>query len=114
MTNEFGIARLTPEIQARARGGVASRWRRQQFVKVPLTWVERLKHARHKATYCVALYVLHQHWRTSGKPVTVSNKSLGLPRRSKWRGIRELERLGLIRAETHLRKSPVITLHTES
>ena len=77
---------------------------------VPWVWVESLKAARHVASYRLALFVLYQHWKTN-KPVLASNvalKALGVPRRSKYRAIRELERLGLIHVEWRRRRSPVI------
>ena len=110
--------RLTPEAAA-AMGRAAAakparaqpKRQRQQFVMVPWWWVERLKAARHVATYRVALYVLYRHWKT-GKPVPVSNKALGLSPRSKWRAIRELERMGLVCVQTHPARAPVVTVRT--
>jgi hypothetical protein len=90
--------------QARA----APKRQRQQFVMVPWRWVERLKAARHLATFRVAHYVLYRHWKT-GKPVPVSNKALGLSPRSKWRAVRELERMGLVSVETHPARAPVVS-----
>jgi CRP-like cAMP-binding protein len=115
--------RLTPEAAA-AMGRAAAakearaqpKRQRQQFVMVPWWWVERLKAARLAATYRVALYLLFQHWKT-GKPVPASNaalKALGVPRRSKYRAIRELERLDLIRVERRRRRSPVVTVCTKT
>jgi hypothetical protein len=88
----------------------------RQFVMVPWLWVERLQEARYMATYRVALYVLFQYWKTQ-QPVPVSNvalKARGVPRRSKYRAIRELERLGLVRVEQRARRSPVITVCAKS
>ena len=128
MKNEddpFDLAnlRLTPEaVAAMSRAATAKQARaqpkrqRQQFVMVPWVWVESLKEARHVATYRLALFVLYQHWKTN-KPVLASNvalKALGVPRRSKYRAIRELERLGLIRVEWRRRRSPVITVPTKT
>jgi hypothetical protein len=110
--------RLTPEATA-AMGRAAaakqarepSKRQRQQFVMVPWWWVERLKDARHVANFRVALYVLYRHWKT-GKPVPVSNKALGLPPRSKWRAVRELEGLGLVCVQTRSARAPVVTIRT--
>jgi hypothetical protein len=111
--------RLTPEAAA-AMGQTAAakqargqqKRQRQPFVMVPWAWVERLKGARHVATYRLALFLLYQRWKTN-KPIPASNvamKALGVPRRSKYRAIRDLERLGLIRVESRRRRSPVVTV----
>ena len=65
---------LTPEMLAKL--AVVPRKiqkRRQHFVQVPWTWVERLAKARHIATYRVALHVLYRHWKGGGEPFTLSN-----------------------------------------
>jgi hypothetical protein len=88
------------------------RRRRQHFVKVPWTWVERLADARYVATYRLALHVLYQHWRANGKPFKLANGDLklgGTSRWQKWRALAELEKLGLITVKRGRRKSPWIT-----
>ena len=53
--------RLTPEILAKL--AVVPRKiqkRRQHFVKVPWTWIERLANARLRPTYRVALHILYR------------------------------------------------------
>jgi hypothetical protein len=87
--------------------------RRQQFVMVPWTWIEKLATARYVATYRVALHVLYRHWKGQGEPFTLSNGAMlmeGVARGTKWRALRELERLGLIAIERRPRKSPRITM----
>jgi hypothetical protein len=87
--------------------------RRQHFIKVPWTWVERLVTARHLGTYRVALHLLYQHWKSSGRPITLANSVLateGVRRGTKWRALGELEALGLIDIERRPRKSPRITV----
>lgn len=87
--------------------------RQKQFVMVPWTWVDRLTTAHHIGTYKVALYVLHLNWKRSGQPFALPNRALeghGVNRWSKWKALRELEQLGLIRVERRLRKSPIITV----
>ena len=42
--------------------------RRQHFVKVPWTWIERLATARYIATYRVALHMLYRHWKRAANP----------------------------------------------
>jgi hypothetical protein len=110
--------RLDPEMLAKlAVVPRKIRKRREHFVKVPWTWVERLVKARYTATYRVALHVLYRHWKGSGKPFTLSNGMVameGVERRAKWRALRELEQLGLITIERRKRKSPRITAHLQS
>src|SRR3954451_12804514 len=74
----------------------------RSFVKVPLVWVERLAEARYIATYRLALHILHQHWKSHGRPLTLANGALereGVTRRAKWRALLELEALRLIALE---------------
>jgi hypothetical protein len=106
--------RLTPEMLEKL--AVVPRKiqrRRQHFVKVPWTWIERLARARYTATYRVALHVLYRHWKIRGEPFTLSNGMVaieGVARGTKWRALRELEQLGLIAIERRRRKSPRITV----
>jgi hypothetical protein len=116
--------RLCPEHYQASNSGAGEKWatvpfkvrrRRQHFVKVPWTWVERLKEARHIVTYRVALLILYQHWENGGKPFTLSNSAaalVGAGRSTKWRALRELEHLGLIAIGRRKRKSPLITVIT--
>jgi hypothetical protein len=88
------------------------RRRRKQFILVPWTWVERLRDARHVSTYKVALHILHLSWKKNGQPFTLANGALaedGISRYQKRDALEELERLGLIRVERRVRKSPEIT-----
>jgi hypothetical protein len=90
------------------------RERRQQFVKVPWTWIERLGGA-HGKTYAVAVRLLYLHWKGDGKPIKLANGMLaidGISRWSKWRALEDLEWLGLIAIDRRQRKSPIITLVT--
>jgi hypothetical protein len=90
--------------------------RRANFTIVPGIWKEQLTEARHIATYRVALHILTRDWEGGGKPFTLSNGALaleGVGRGTKWRALKELERLALITVERRKRKSPRITaLHT--
>jgi len=83
---------------------------------VPGIWTERLTKARYTATYRAAHHILRRHWEGGGEPFTLSNGAMaleGVGRCAKWRALRELEQLGLIRIERRKRKSPrITTLHT--
>src|SRR5262249_4206672 len=89
------------------------RKRHKQFVKMPWVWVERLVGARHASTHMVAYLVLHLHWKRNGQSFTLPNtegQTIGISRWGKWTGLRELERLGLVRLVRRDRKSPVVTV----
>jgi hypothetical protein len=106
--------RVPDEVAVLARRiPTSTRHRRQQFVKFPWTWVERLRAARHISTYRVALHLLHYNWRTGKRVITLSTIILegeGVDRRAKWRALAELERVGLVQVERRDRKSPLVTL----
>jgi hypothetical protein len=109
--------RLTPEdiaaIQARA-APTPRRRRQQPFTKFPRSWENRMQTVRHASSYRVALYLLYQTWKADEhliRPIRLSNTALaelGVSRWAKWRALRELERVGLIRVEERPRKSPLI------
>lgn len=87
--------------------------RRNQFIKVPWIWYERLLKARRASTYQVGLYVLYLQWKSGGQPFALANgglASLGVSRWRKWRALHELECLGLIQVERRPRRSPVISV----
>ena len=86
--------------------------RKTKFAKVPLWWMEKLAHTRNAATLKIAWELLYRHWKAGAdKPVVLPNVGLvGVSRRSKWRGLAELEKLGLITIERRSSKSPLITV----
>jgi hypothetical protein len=105
--------RLSARLQASGTSGKAERRTEKYFVKFPSSWVDRLGTAKRISTYRIALYLLHQHWRTTGRALPLSNVALvsaGVSRREKWRGLEELESAGLVKIERRPRKSPIITL----
>ena len=88
--------------------------RRQPFVMVPWTWIERLAETSSANAYRVALHLLHRHWKNNGQPFLLANGVLaaaGVTRFAKWRALAELERLGLISVERRTRRTPRITVH---
>ena len=92
------------------------RKRSRQFVIVPMSWVDCLSlvSARHAGcAYRIALALLRRQWERRTNTFTLSNKvvtEMGLSRRTKWRVLRELELLGLIKIERRLKRSPVVTI----
>jgi hypothetical protein len=88
------------------------KWRRQ-FVRVPWEWAAHMRNVRSGSVYRLALLLLYESWRLGGRPITLSNVSAlaeGLSRRSKWRAMSELERLGLIKIERRRRHAPRVVL----
>jgi hypothetical protein len=86
--------------------------RREHFVIVPWTWVERLNGAQGK-TYSVAHHLLYLSWKGKGAPIKLPNGMLqidGISRASKWRALAELEQRGLINIERRRGRSPIIHL----
>ena len=71
---------------------VKIRKRREQFVKLPMWWMEKLGEAplATGATHQVAWHLLHLHWKSGGKPFKLPNGMLkyhGISRQSKWRAL---------------------------
>jgi hypothetical protein len=100
--------RLVPGTVAKEKAARKGR----TFTIVPNNWRERLAEAHLIATYRLALLVLHQHWKGGGKPFTLSNGMAareGVGQKAKWRGLAELEQLGLITLERRKRRSPRVT-----
>ena len=105
--------RLSPEdVKAYADKAAPARRRSgREFTIVPRSWSDRLKGARLATTYKLAVYLLYHHWKT-GNPIALTNVALagtGVTRRSKWRALCELERLGLVEVERRARRSPRVT-----
>jgi hypothetical protein len=99
-----------PERTSRKSG--QKRWHRH-YVQFPWVWVERLQAVRSGSTYRLALLLVYEHWRTGGQPIVLSNvlaTAEGLPRRTKWRALTELEDLGLLQVERQRRKAPRVIL----
>jgi hypothetical protein len=91
----------------------SEQYRGRQFVMVPLAWKERLSEAAYIGTYRVALHLLYRNWKQDRRSGPLSNMALareGVSRWGKWRALRELELLELIKIERRPRKSPVITV----
>jgi hypothetical protein len=86
--------------------------RRQHFVMVPWSWIERLNGATGQ-TYRVALILLYMSWKNRGAPTKLPNGMLridGISRQSKWRALGDLEQRGLITVERRPRRSPTVRL----
>jgi hypothetical protein len=89
--------------------------RKSPFIMVPRGWAEKLAASRSANAYRLAHYLLDEHFKNGGEPIRVSNigalNGAAIGRYAKWRALRELEALGLIRLEQHHGKSPLVTLN---
>jgi hypothetical protein len=86
---------------------------RPKFLAVPRVWVQRLYEARGAATFKLANHLLSKEYETHQQTIRLANvalASIGITARQKWRALAELERLGLVRVERRIRKSPMVTL----
>jgi hypothetical protein len=105
--------RLPPETPVIAVVPRKIKKRRQHYVQVPWSWMERLTGATGQ-TWHLALQLLYLHWKGNGEPVKLSNGMLrfdGISRQSKWRALAFLEGRGLIAVERRPHKSPIIRLN---
>jgi hypothetical protein len=92
---------------------VAKPRRRREFVMVSRWQFDQLCKAKHFAAERVFLHLLFLTWRSPRKSVRLANAGLkqkGVGRYIKRRVLRELEALGLIRADWQSRKSPTVTV----
>jgi hypothetical protein len=118
MQDDFSIKELLIEVTApfaETERTISKRRarRRNQFVMVPLPWVDKLAGARCTATAKLALHLLYRAFKERRQTVKVANgllASMGITRRQKWRALLELETMGLIKVTHYARKSPSITL----
>jgi hypothetical protein len=100
-----------PPLPASAR--VRSKRNRQEgeFVVISREQSDRLDKARWYGSERVFRHLLFLTWRAPDKPVKVGNIAFnrkGTDRRIKYRALKELENLGLIRAKWEPRKSPFV------
>jgi hypothetical protein len=107
--------RIDPVVLAAPHVPTKIRKRREQFVQVPMWWIEKLGESplATSATHQVACYLCHLDWKHRGKPFNLPNGMLkydGISRQSKWRALADLERRKLIIVERRRRKSPIIRM----
>jgi hypothetical protein len=103
---------LTPEQRVESSAPRVRKRKKQQFVMVPLAWLDRLDGATGQ-TYRVALLLLYEGWKANTDTVKLGNRMPGfngVSRYSKWRALAELERRGLVRVERRPKRSPVVRL----
>jgi hypothetical protein len=97
---------------AAAKPKAKPKWRRR-YIRVPWSWVDRLKSTNRGTTCRLALLLIYESWRSGGRAIRLTNVALaevGISRRAKGPALEELERFGLIKVARHPRKSPLVTL----
>jgi hypothetical protein len=120
MTNKmdpFDLKNLAlPSETVRERRAVVPRKiqkRQRHWVKVPWFWVEGLSGCTNK-TCLLALHILYLNWKCKGGPIKLPNGMLkigGISRQSKWRGLVELEKVGLVTIERRPNRSPIVRVN---
>ena len=84
-----------------------------QFIKVPMSWVDKLAKTERLATWPVALHLLRLSWKKNSTTVNLSNSRLkewGITRKQKSQALQKLEAKKLVTVESSERKSPRVTL----
>ena len=116
--DEFELSKL--RLDPKSAAGAAPVLKRNfAFVIRPWTWVQKLRKAKHSYTHSLADYLLFMHWKGGGREkLRLANSAiddgkhgLGLSPWEKSRGLRELERLGLVTVDRRFKKSPMVRLH---
>jgi hypothetical protein len=111
----YNLKNLRVDFEATIRAPAKRNTWRRHYVQVPWPWVERLQSAKRISTYKLAHLLLYENWKTGGRPLVLSNvlaAEVGLCRQAKWRALRELEWLGLVRLERRKGRAPRIIIGT--
>jgi hypothetical protein len=112
---DFENYKLPPEILL-GRAPAKIQKRRDNFVKLPMWWLEKLRGCNSASTFQVAWCLLYLAFRARGRPFELSNGMLryySVSPRSKWRALDALERRGLITVGRRSRKSPTVLVHAD-
>ena len=86
--------------------------RADHFIKKPWAWHEKLIGAPGQ-TWRLADIVLYFHWKRGGAPFNLARGLRGMeamPRETRLRALRDLERRGLVAVKWRLNKSPIVTV----
>jgi hypothetical protein len=111
---EYGPESIGPDGIRERKLLLFGRRRQASFVMVPLTWIERLSAAKHRATWAIALELLRRDFKRTGKPIPLPSGQLEtkfrINRTRKREALLELERLDLVRVERRRGRSPTVTV----
>jgi hypothetical protein len=110
--------KLLPEMVRGRAVGLPKRIkvRRQQFVQLPLAWVDILSRDSRDKALVVLCHLLHLDWKQGGGPIKLPNgflKMIGVGRGAKWRVLNKLESVRIISIERRGRKSPIVTIKSD-
>jgi hypothetical protein len=96
------------------KSGKAPRRSQSLFTKMPKLWVEQLAGIQaHGSTYRVALFLLHEVWKTGNRVVKLTNIALAkakVGREGKAVALRELRKAGLVSVEQRPNRNPIVTV----
>ena len=87
--------------------------REQQFIQVPMGWIDKLAETKRRSTWPVALCLLRLSWKKESTTVSLPNSALkefGVSRREKTRALDELKIKKLVTIESAIKKAPRVTL----
>jgi hypothetical protein len=87
--------------------------RKDEFVKVPLWWIEQATRATRTPQAMVCVWLLYLSWKAKSMTFPLPNDRLskrGADKRAKRRALANLERAGLIIVERRRGKTPIVTL----
>ena len=108
--------RLRPDMVRERPAGLPRRLkkRHEQFVQLPLSWVDTIARSSRDKAFAVLCHLLHLDWKQGGGPIKVPNGFLamiGVGPDAKSRALRKLERLGIIEVERRDRRSPIVKIN---
>src|SRR5262245_55136969 len=110
MTNNLQIDMEMPRLPRRA----AKKKKRQraasfqvQWVKLPRRWFKALQQSKKISTYRLALVILFEEFKREqiGGKIVLSMEVTGMPRSTRMKAVKELEKLGLIKVNRHGRQA---------
>jgi hypothetical protein len=111
--DDFDYSDLVPQVVLRSTPPPLAK-RTGKHVQVPLWMSDALTRAGAPGSaWAVLHFLLFESWKTESVKIEFANgfaKTLGISHDSKIRGLRELERLGLVSVEWRDRKSPVVRI----
>jgi hypothetical protein len=111
--DEFDYSDTVPQVSLRSTPPRLAK-RKEKHVQVPLWMFDALVQAGAPgSTWAVLLFLLFESWRTESKTIKLPNQfaeTLGISHDSKVRGLRELERLGVVKVDWRGKKSPLVTV----
>jgi hypothetical protein len=94
--------------------GIGPKKKHRRFALIPMSWLETVfkRNAGSDAALKVVLLLLHEYWRNGKRPVkltTVALAKIGVDRQAKRRVLAKLRQMGVIEADGHNGKNPLVT-----